>query len=115
MDNPDQRSDEAILAELGERLSTARLSRDLTQAQLALDAGVSKRTVERIEAGRSTQLTSFIRILRTLGLLDGLESLLPPPQPSPMDLLRRAGRRPRRATGKKADSGEPWTWGNESQ
>lgn len=115
MNNLDQGSDEAILAELGARLGSARLTRNLTQAQLALDAGVSKRTVERIEAGRSTQLTSFIRILRTLGLLDGLESLLPPPQPSPMDLLRRAGKRPRRATGKKAASGEPWVWGDESE
>ena len=114
MDNLDQRSDETILADLGTRLRSARLSRDLTQAQLALDAGVSKRTVERIEAGRSTQLNSFIRILRSLGLLDRLDSFLPPPAPSPIDLLRRAGKAPRRATGKGASSGQPWTWGDES-
>jgi transcriptional regulator with XRE-family HTH domain len=107
-------TDEAILAELGERLSSARLSRDLTQAQLAKEAGVSKRTVERMEAGRSTQLTSFIRVLRTLGLLDRLDSLLPPAQPSPMDLLRRAGKAPQRATGKRPGSDKPWSWGDES-
>jgi len=114
MDNQDQRTDEVILAELGERLSAARLSRDLTQAQLAETAGVSKRTVERMEAGKSAQLTSFIRILRTLGLLDGMEMLLPPAQPSPMDLLRRAGKRPQRATGKGGAPAEPWSWGDES-
>jgi len=114
MDDTTQRTDEAILAELGERLTWARLSRDLTQAQLARDAGVSKRTVERMEAGHSGQLTSFIRILRTLDLLDRLASLLPPPEPGPMDLLRRAGKRPQRATGKGTATGEPWTWGEES-
>ena len=114
MNSLDRRTDEAILSELGARLSAVRLARDQTQAQLAHDSGVSKRTVERIEAGRSAQLTSFIRILRTLNLLDGLESLLPPPRPGPMDLLRRAGRIPQRATGSNVPSGEPWTWADES-
>ena len=114
MDSLDRRTDEAILSELGARLSAVRLARDLTQAQLAHDSGVSKRTVERIEAGQSAQLTSFIRILRTLNLLDGLELLLPPPQPGPMDLLRRAGKIPQRASGSSAPSGEPWTWADES-
>ena len=114
MYSPDQRTDQAILAELGARLSSVRLSRNLTQAELAHDAGVSKRTVERIEAGQSAQLTSFIRILRTLDLLDSLEFLLPPPQPAPMDLLRRAGRAPQRATGSIAPSDERWTWADDS-
>ena len=114
MDALDRRTDEAILSELGARLSAVRLSRDLTQAQLAHDSGVSKRTVERVEAGQSAQLTSFIRILRTLDLLDGLELLLPPPQPGPMDLLRRAGKIPQRATGRNAPSSEPWAWSDES-
>lgn len=114
MDQLGQHSDEAVLAELGTRLSTVRLSRDLTQAQLAHDAGVSKSTVERIEAGQSAQLTSFIRILRALGLLASLEVALPPPQPGPMDLLRRAGRTPQRATGTNAPPGGPWTWADES-
>ena len=114
MNSSDQRTDEAILAELGARLSSVRLSRDLTQAELAHDAGVSKRTVERIEAGQSAQLTSFIRILRTLDLLKGLGLLLPPPQPGPMDLLRRGGSAPQRATGRNAPADEPWTWADES-
>ena len=114
MHNADQRTDQAVLAELGARLSSVRLSRGLTQAELAHDAGISKRTVERIEAGQSTQLTSFIRTLRTLDLLDGLELLLPPPQPGPMDLLRRSGKTPQRASGGTAPRDEPWTWGDES-
>jgi len=104
-------TDESILTDIGARLSAARLSRNLTQAQLARSAGVSKRTIERLEAGQSAQLTSFIRVLRALDLLAGLELLLPPPQPSPMDLLRRAGKTPRRASGGTvAPPAKPWTW-----
>jgi len=75
---------------------------------------VSKRTVERLEAGHSGNLTSFVRILRTLDLRDGLELLLPPPQPGPIDLLRLAGDAPQRATGSSALNDEPWTWSDES-
>ena len=39
-----QLTDEAILKELGGRLTSARLGRNLTQAALAEQAGVSKRT-----------------------------------------------------------------------
>lgn len=118
MNAPDPRTDEAILAELGERLSAARLARDLTQAQLAREAGVAKRTLERMEAGASASMTSLIRVLRALGLLDRLDVLLPAPEPTPMELLRRQGKAPQRATGSRAEpdeaaSGEPWSWGDE--
>ena len=44
-------SDQAILQELGARIANTRLERNLTQADLAKEAGVSKRTVERLESG----------------------------------------------------------------
>ena len=36
--------------------------------------GVSKRTVERVEAGATTQMSTMIRILRVLGLLNRFET-----------------------------------------
>lgn len=110
------RTDDSLLEEIGNRLSAVRLSRNLTQAELARDAGVSKRTVERMEAGQSVQLTSFIRLLRALELLDGLGVLLPPPRPGPIELLRNQGKPPQRASSERSRSsdaesgGEPWTW-----
>ncbi len=51
-----QTTDDAVLAELG-----TRLERNLPQGQLAKQARVSKRTVERLEAGTvATQLSGFI-------------------------------------------------------
>lgn len=111
-------SDEAILIELGTRLAQRRLERLLTQAELAEQAGVSKRTVERLEGGSSVQLSSLLRILRTLDLLSSLESLVPPATPRPMELLRHRRSNRQRAPGKQrkpADQvGEKaWSWGDE--
>lgn len=110
-----QQTDETILAELGERIAQRRLQRQLTQAELAEQAGVSKRTVERIEAGATTQLSTLIRILRVLQLLDRLEELIPVTGPRPMDLLKLKGRERQRVTRKRKPSDpEPWRWGDES-
>jgi transcriptional regulator with XRE-family HTH domain len=111
--NDGRLSDEAVLAELGSRLGAERLAHNLTQAALAREAGVSKRTLERIEAGQSTQVTSFIRVLRALGLVERLELLLPPSQPSPMELLKRAGKAPQRASGRGSSVQQPWTWADD--
>ena len=62
-------SDEAILAEIGERLTQSRLDLQLTQADVAEQAGIAKRTLERIEGGHSAQMSSMIRIFRVLDLL----------------------------------------------
>ena len=108
-----QLSDEAILQELGARLTRARIEHNLTQAALAEQAGVSKRTVERLESGEvATQLSGFLRVCRALGLLERFEALLPEPAPSPMAQLKQQGRKRQRATGKRAVTREPkkWTW-----
>jgi transcriptional regulator with XRE-family HTH domain len=112
-----QLADEAILKELGGRLAGVRLGRNLTQAALAEQAGVSKRTVERLEAGAvATQLSGFVRVCRVLGLLEGFENLIPEAMPGPMEQLKHMSRKRQRASGKKAVSTKPttWKWGDES-
>ena len=108
-------TDEAILAELGGRLVQRRLALQFTQEMLAEQAGVSKRTVERVEAGATTQTSTLIRILRVLKLLDRLETLAPETGPRPMDLVRLKGKARKRASGKRKsmDKG-PWRWGDET-
>jgi len=109
--------DEAILLELGARLSRRRLELNLTQVEVSKAAGVSKRTVERIESGHSTQLNHFLRISRALGLLDRLDLLLPESAPTPMDLLRFRGRERKRASGMREGATPPssptWRWGED--
>lgn len=108
--------DGALLQEMGRRLSRRRLELNLTQEEVAREAGVSKRTVERLEAGHSTQLTLFLRIIRVLDLLDRLDLLLPEPVTSPIELLDFRGRERKRATGEREPStpSAPWRWGEDA-
>ncbi len=120
-------SDEAILAELGRRLADRRIARELTQADVAERAGIGKRTLERIEAGGSSQLSNLVRVLRALELMEELDQLVPLPSSSPMALLKtREGQRKRASSKRRrmrADfeerspsgrTGSEWTWGDEA-
>jgi transcriptional regulator with XRE-family HTH domain len=92
-----QATDAVILAELGGRFARIRLERNLTHAQLATQAGVSKSTVERLESGAvATQLSSFIRICRVLDVIERFDLLLPEPLPSPVAQLKLGGKKRRR-------------------
>ena len=107
-------TDDTVLRELGQRLSTARLQRNLTQMQLAEQAGISKSTLQRLESGEAaTHLSGFVRVCRALDLLEQFETLLPEPVPSPMAQLKLQGRQRQRASGGKAAhrTGKKWTWG----
>jgi len=106
-------TDEVTLRELGERLARARLERNLTQGALADQAGVSKRTVERLESGEvATKLSGFLRVCRVLGLMERFNALIPEPVPSPIAQLKLQGRNRKRASGKRAAGSSPrkWTW-----
>ncbi len=108
-------SDDATLMELGNRIARYRLNQNLTQGALATEAGVSTRTVYRVEHGHSTHLTNLIRLLRALGLLENLEALVPEPVISPIQQVRMHGKNRRRASSppEKQDQQKPWTWGDE--
>lgn len=117
MKNTTHMTDTATLAEIGERLAQHRLGRNLTQAELAKEAGVSKRTVLRLEAGESTQLTNLIRIIRALGLLGNLDAFVPPPVSSPVEALRTQGKKRKRASPRSNQSEleeKDWTWGDDN-
>jgi DNA-binding XRE family transcriptional regulator len=98
-------SDAAVLQELGSRIARHRLENGLTQAALAVESGVAKRTLERIEAGNSAELVTIIRLLRVLKLVDGLEALVPDQLPSPMVMLKSQGRTRRRVRARRQSAG----------
>jgi putative transcriptional regulator len=112
-------TDTAVLQELGSRLEHRRIDANLTQAQLAEEAGISKRTLERIEAGRSTDFAMLLRVLRALKLFEGLEGLVPELPRSPIALLKQKGRDRKRAGHPRRKDGPtqarqpagPWKWG----
>jgi DNA-binding XRE family transcriptional regulator len=109
-----QTSPQAVVEELTGRLARYRMESGITQARLAEQAGVSKRTIERIEGGCDTQLATLIRLLQALGLSDRLNQLIPESTVSPMDMLHGKTTPPKRAKRKKvAQVDKPWKWGDE--
>lgn len=92
-------SDSTTLREVGSRLAARRLALNLTQADLSDQAGVPKRTIERLEAGAAaTRLSAFIRVCLVLGLGDWMEQLVAEPEPSPVQQLKLKGQTRKRAS-----------------
>lgn len=90
-------SDEALAAMIGASIRSYRLRRNLKQDDLAEQIGVSKPTIVALEKGHAklTVVIGALRALRQLGLLD---ALLSKPKPSPMQVLRMAGKQRLRAS-----------------
>jgi len=109
-------TDDAVLTEIGARIAARRVDLQLTQAAVAEQAGIAKRTLERMEAGHSSQLSSLVRVLRVLDALPGLDNLVPETGPRPMDLLKRKGKVRQRASGKRAAKtpGKSWNWDDDA-
>jgi len=94
-------SDDAIMTEAGSRIARERLNRNVTQNDLAAKAGVARKVVQAVEAGRGCSLENMIRILRALNRLDQLDSFLPEAELSPLQLAKLRGRERVRATGRR--------------
>lgn len=106
--------DGATLQELGDRLAQLRLARNLSQEALAAEAGLSLRTLTRLEAGEPSQTVNLLRVLRVLGLLENLEAVVPPPTISPLQQLKLQGKTRKRASRHTqpavAEPESPWQW-----
>ena len=94
-------SDTAILKMLGARLKACRISREMKQVELAAESGVALSTVVKIENGQSVTIPLLVSVLRTLGLLENLDMLIPEQRPSPMDLLKTQGKQIKRVRTRK--------------
>lgn len=91
-------SDRAILKEIGRRLKRKRLGKNLSQQKLADLAGINRTTVRDIEQGSPFGVLTLVEILRALDALDELNSFLPDPGISPLQLAKMKGKERRRAS-----------------
>ena len=78
-----------LQAELGKRLRTLRLRRNISQRELADKAGLSLRALINLEDGAGSSVASFVRTLKALDHTAGIELLAPEPQVSPLALLKK--------------------------
>lgn len=79
---------EEMEIELGSQLRDLRLRRNIDQRQLAEQAGVALNAVKNLENGRGATLSSLVKVLRSLGRVDWLETLAPTVGISPMQMLK---------------------------
>ena len=99
-----------LQADLGHRLEALRLSRNIHQFQLAHEAGVSRRTITRLENGQSVSLDTLLRVMRALGVSGRLATLLPDPAVRPVDRVRLKGKERKRASARAKPAAANWQW-----
>jgi transcriptional regulator with XRE-family HTH domain len=99
---------------LCEQLKRIRLSRNITQEQLAREAGLSPWTISNLERGQGVSLDTFIRVMAALGIQQNLAALLPDPTIRPIERIDMAGTERQRARPEKPEiPRDPWAWGDE--
>ena len=102
-------SSETITGALCKRLDEIRLSRNISQADLAKEAGVSRSTMTRLADGKAVSLDSFVRVMVALRLTDHLAAMLPDPSIRPVERVQFGGAERQRASRKKDKTSE-WKW-----
>ena len=91
------RTSEELEQLLGARLRELRILRNLDQVSLAERSGVSLNALKHLESGKGARVNSLIKVLRGLERADWLETLAPTVSISPMQMLKRDRREPKRA------------------
>jgi transcriptional regulator with XRE-family HTH domain len=95
-------TDNEVLREVGSRLRSYRLQQNLSVADVAARAGVNPNTIANVEAGKNSRLLTIVRLLRVYGRIETMNGFLPPPQLSPLQLVKDRGR-PRLRASKRRD------------
>ena len=96
---------EELESNVGENIKALRLQMNLSQDSLATQAGVSMSALRHLESGQGANLTTFIRIVHSLGKQDWLLSLAPRITINPLHMVQSRAER-QRARKKKKDHGE---------
>jgi transcriptional regulator with XRE-family HTH domain len=79
-------TDQEILKQIISKLIIKRKRVKLTQKKLAEKAGLSFRTIQKLEAGGNVTMLNFVAILRALGELELLNTFLAEETPSPKSI-----------------------------
>lgn len=82
-------------ADLGGRLKTLRVHRNIDQVTLAERAGISVRALRNLEAGNGSSLRALVQVIRALGREQWLETIAPVATINPLMLTREAKPRQR--------------------
>jgi transcriptional regulator with XRE-family HTH domain len=93
-------TNDIIIKEIGRRLKARRIALDMTQKELAIESGLSQRTISGLENGENISFDNLLSILRVLRLLQEINLLFPEIKVNPFDVLN-LGHSKKRASSKK--------------
>ncbi len=101
-------SDVAIAGQIAVYIKHTRLEINKTQNDLAFEAGVARRTLTAIESGKKNiNILTLIQILRALNSLHVLNGFKINTQPSPLQLVKLAQEKRKRASSVKDANKKP--------
>ena len=107
----EQKDYREYIRELGQKIKTYRIMKELSQQDLEDKTGVSKRSISRLEQGESVQVDNLFKILLALDLGDNIELLVPDQTKRPSFYLEKTDNKPKRVR-KKTEKNE-FKWGDE--
>jgi transcriptional regulator with XRE-family HTH domain len=79
------------LLALGKRIAELRIARQLKQTELAYEAGVSHRTLQRLEAGEPVKSDGLMKVIKCLGRQESVMAALDSSGFSPYERLAETG------------------------
>lgn len=88
-------SDDDIEREIGEKVRALRLQRNLDQATVAEQSGISVRALRNLEKGAGSTLRTLLVVMRALGRVHWFESMAPVATINPLSLPRKSAQRQR--------------------
>ena len=107
-------TDDEIIHDLGKKLDLLRRSKEVSISELLEKSGTNHDTYDRfINAKSGISLKNFIRLLRGVGDLDKLESLLASPNDYSPLLLHEEPALPKKRIRKKIVTNQNFVWGED--
>jgi putative transcriptional regulator len=95
-------SDQAIGQQVGARIQELRLKKNISLEAMAQNAGISRQTLHLLLSQGKGTLINLIAVLRAMGELERLSSLLEEVRPSPLQIIRMEGKKRQRASGRRS-------------
>ena len=106
------KSYQEYIVELGKKIKTYRIMKELSQEDLSDKTGISKRSISRLEQGESIQVDNLFKILIALDLGDNIDLLVPDQTRRPSYYLDFSDSGPQRVRKKRVKT--TFKWGDES-
>jgi transcriptional regulator with XRE-family HTH domain len=98
--NIENLSNDAICVEMGERIKSLRLRKNLTQEDVARLTHLSLNPIKSLEQGQA-KLSTIVAVMRVLGSLGALDSFISEAPVSPLQIAKMHGKKRQRGSGRR--------------